>query len=257
MQAFSHRLDRELHIDAPPTVVFRFFMDSQRWAAWWGPGSRIDARIGGDVLIRYPGGTEASGTVVEIEPPERIVFTYGYVGGEPIPPGGSLVTIQLENDGGATILRLTHEFAESGVAEQHEQGWRYQLSLFSNVVLDEVHQDAAAAVDAWFGLWSEPDDDRRSRLLSAISTNHVRVRDRYSAISGRSELLAHIVAARRFMAGITTIRTGDIRHCQGMVLASWVAHGADNLERASGASVFAFGPTGLIESVTGFVNPMP
>jgi uncharacterized protein YndB with AHSA1/START domain len=29
------------------------------------------------VLIYFPGGNEASGEVIEVHPPERIVFTYG------------------------------------------------------------------------------------------------------------------------------------------------------------------------------------
>ena len=72
--------------------VFRFFTDSARWASWWGAGSTIDAKPGGRLLICYPGGTEVSGEVVELQPPQRIVFTYGYVSGQMIPPGGSGVS---------------------------------------------------------------------------------------------------------------------------------------------------------------------
>lgn len=85
-------VDREIVICATRATVFRYFTDSERWAAWWGAGSRIDPRPGGEVLIRYPGGASAQGTVVEIAPPERIVFTYGYDRADtPIAPGGSRV----------------------------------------------------------------------------------------------------------------------------------------------------------------------
>ena len=71
MTTLTHQLDRTIVIGAPPATVFRYFTDSPRWAAWWGAGSTIDARPGGRVLIRYPGGVEAAGEVVEVNPPDR------------------------------------------------------------------------------------------------------------------------------------------------------------------------------------------
>ena len=152
--ALPHRLDRRLTIAATPETVFRFFTDSARWAAWWGPGSTIDARPGGHLRIRYPNGVEVSGEVLEIAAPRRIVFTYGYEQGTPIPPGASRVTIQLEPVGDTTVLHLAHEFADADTRDHHVQGWRYQLSLFANLVAGELHADAADTVDRWFGAWS-------------------------------------------------------------------------------------------------------
>jgi hypothetical protein len=50
-----------------------------------------------------------------------------------------------------------HAFADAAVRDHHVQGWRYQLSLFANVVADEVYGGASDLVDAWFRAWSEPD----------------------------------------------------------------------------------------------------
>ena len=96
MTVLAHQLDRTLVIGAPPALVFRYFTDSSRWAAWWGAGSTIDARPGGRVYIRYPGDVEVVGEVIEVAPPSHIVFTYGFVKGAPVPPGGSRVTIRLQ-----------------------------------------------------------------------------------------------------------------------------------------------------------------
>ena len=57
------------------------------------------ARAGGRVYIRHANGIESSGEVVEVEPPTRIVFTYGFNSGKPMPPGSSRVTISLEPHG--------------------------------------------------------------------------------------------------------------------------------------------------------------
>ena len=64
MASHRHHLDRTIDIHARPETVFRFLTDPARWASWWGAGSTIDARPGGRLLIRYPGGVEAAGEVV-------------------------------------------------------------------------------------------------------------------------------------------------------------------------------------------------
>jgi hypothetical protein len=54
------------------------------------------------------------------------------------------------------------------------------------------------------------------------------------------------------MPGMTLRRKGEIRHCQGAVLAEWVAVGSDGKERLSGASVIFLAPDGRLNSVTSF-----
>jgi uncharacterized protein YndB with AHSA1/START domain len=250
-----HELQRMMVIEADRETVFRFFTDPARWAAWWGPGSTIDPRVGGRVLIRYPGGTEATGEIAEIEPPERLVFTYGYVTGTPIPPGASRVTIHLAAHGTGTRLDLTHAFADAAVRDDHVQGWRYQLSLFANVVANELHQGASVTVDRWFSTWSEPDRAARDSSLKDIATNTIRMRDPYSAIEGIPDLLEHLTASHRFMPGMRLQRDGDVRHCQGTILSDWVARTADGQERARGTNVFVLDSAGRIQAVTGFWTP--
>ena len=172
--------------------------------------------------------------------------------GAPIAPGGSRVTIRLEPAARGTRLHLVHAFAEAAVRDHHVQGWRYQLSLFANVVADEIHRDPGALVDAWFAAWAEPDEAARAGSLAAIAAPGVRMRDRFSCVDGAEELTLHIGAAQRFMPGMRLTRKGDARHCQGTVLADWTAAGPDGAPRGQGTNVFTLGPDGRIESVTGF-----
>ncbi len=255
MQELPYHLERTVLIRARPEIVFRFFTDSVRWASWWGAGSTIDATPGGKVYIRHPNGIESLGEVLDVRDPERITFTYGFVSGKPIPPGSSRVTVRLDPDKAGTRLHLLHEFAEAAPRDEHVQGWRFQLSLFSNVVADEVFAGAASAVDAWFGAWTVPDDRLREETLTKIVTPGIRFHDRYSLLDGIADLSAHIGAAQRFMPGIGLQRKGDVRHCQGTVLADWVAVGSDGQGRMSGTSVFVFDPDVKIDAVTGFTNP--
>lgn len=252
MTARPYALDRTVLIQAPPETVFSFFTDSDRWASWWGAGSTIEPRAGGRMYIRYPGNVEASGEVLEVVPPERIVFTYGFNSGQPIPPGSSRVTIWIEPAGHATRLRLSHEFAEAGVRDHHVQGWRYQLAVFSNVVTNLAHAGAAARVDAWFALWSETNDGAREKAMSAIVAPDVRFTDRFSLLQGIPDLNPHIAAAQRFMPDTHLKRTGEVKHCNGTVLAEWIAAGIDGNEKGRGVNVFMLRGDGLIESVVGF-----
>jgi uncharacterized protein YndB with AHSA1/START domain len=257
MPELPYHLDRTVVIRANPETVFQFFTDSERWAKWWGAGSTIDARPGGKVYIRHPNGIEVLGDVVEVRAPERIVFTYGYGSGKPIPPGSSRVTIWLEAEDHGTRLNLRHEFAEAGPRDQHVQGWRFQLSLFSNVVADEFYADAANVVDAWFGAWTIADDRSRAEAFAKIAAPGVCFRDRFSALDGLDEVTTHAGAAQRFMPGMGLQRKGPIRHCQGSVLADWTAAGSDGKESTSGSSVLVFQPDGKIAAVTSFTNPPP
>ena len=250
----THRLDRTITIEAPPPLVFAFLTETPRWASWWGPGSEIDARPGGLLKIRYPDSTEAVGEVLEISPPRRLVFTYGYASGAMIPPGGSRVTIDLEPEGGATRVRLSHEFADEKARDHHVQGWRYQLSLFANVVADVVFAGAADTVDAWWDAWAEPDAEARRRMLACIASAGVRFRDRFSCIDNIADLVAHIGAAQQFMPGIRMSRSGDVRQCQGTAVVDFSVRSPDGVERGTGTNVFVFRADGLLESVIGFMN---
>ena len=246
------RLDRTIVIRARPATVFEFFTNSQDWAAWWGAGSSIDARPGGRLLIRHPNGIEVTGEVIDLRAPERIIFSYGYASGGPIPPGGSQVTIRLDGHPSGTLLQLTHEFSDAGARDEHVQGWRFQLSLFANAVANKVNASAAQTVDRWFAAWSDPQATSREATLSAIGTGDIRFYDRFSCIAGDDEVKAHLAAVHKFMPGMRLERRGDVRHCQSHVLADWVALGGDGQERGRGTNLFVLDADGRIAEVTGF-----
>jgi uncharacterized protein YndB with AHSA1/START domain len=251
MSDFRYALERKVTIRAPRDLVFRYFTDSERWARWWGPGSTIEPREGGPVFVRYPNGVEARGEIVAIEAPKRIIFTYGYTSGVPIAPGKSRVTIELSTVGMDTIVSLQHEFHDEAARDQHVHGWRFQLSLFANVVADEVHAEARQVIADWYRAWSDPDLASRTQMFARITIPDVQFRDRYAALRDRDDLVAHAGAAQRFIPGIRLEPRGRIRHCQGAVLSDWTMI-ADGQERGRGTNLFVLGPTNLIEWVVAF-----
>jgi hypothetical protein len=203
--------------------------------------------------IRYPNGATASGEVVEVVPDERVVFTFGYDDpGKPIPPGGSRVTITLEDAKGGTRLQLLHETADAAVRDAHVPGWRYQLALLANVAAREQHAEAATLVDRYFTLWSEADPAVRRHGLRSTVTDDVDFRDAFGCTSGRDELGDQIAAALMHMPGIRLVRSGDVRQCQGTAIVDWTAQGPDGQPRGAGTNVFGLAPDGRIARVVGF-----
>ena len=254
MKSLPYAVDRDILIEADRETVFGFFTDSTRWATWWGAGSAVDPRPGGALRIQHSNGFVSDGQVLEVAAPERFVFTFSLQAERPVPADESRVTIRLEQQDDGTMLRLKHEVADPVVRDLLVQGWRFHFSLFANAVANYVNAGAPDVVDAWFALWTEPDAAAREAKLGRIASRKLRFRDRYSRLDGIEEVVAHIGAALRFMPGIGLERKGSIRHCQGTVLADWVARSSDGQEKVSGTSVFLIGPGLKIDSVTSVSN---
>ena len=249
MTALNETLERQVTICAPRETVFRYFTDSERFARWWGEGSRIEGKPGGAMHIRYPDGQTAKGEVREIEPPRRIVFTFVMAG-----QSLSEVTITLDEVKQGTLLRLHHAFSSAKIRDHFVQGWRYQLSLFSNVVVNELLANVSDAVDAWFEAWAIENERQREAAFAGIAIPSVEFRDKFSVVSGIDELTPHVGPAQRFMPGMRLERVGTVRQCQGTALADWLAVGADGQPRASGTNVFVFDAGVRITSVVGLWN---
>jgi uncharacterized protein YndB with AHSA1/START domain len=121
-------LEIERTVRARPETVFAYFTDSHRYTAWMGVEAELDATPGGIYRVKVPQGFYAVGEFVEVEPPRRLVFTWGWEGDPEVPPGSSRVEITLTPDGAGTLVRLVH----SGLPHQdaiamHTQGWERYL----------------------------------------------------------------------------------------------------------------------------------
>ena len=243
-------LERTITIRAERSTVFRYFTDTERFARWWGKGSEIDPKEGGRVLIRYPDGSTASGMVLEIRSPERIVFTYGYdAPDKPIASGGSRVVITLAESEDGSLLKLEHQVASEAIRDMHQMGWRYQLAVFAHVVALEQHADAQAKIDRWFAAWAEKDGAVRAQMLAELTAPAISFRDAWGCVIGRDELSQHIGAAQLHLPAKLE-RRGQVRHAHGVAVAEWSAI-AEDREMMRGANVFHFAPDGAIVHVIG------
>jgi len=245
-------LERTVVIRARRETVFRFFTESAKFAEWWGPGSEIEPHPGGRVAIRYPNQVAASGEVLEIAPVERIVFTYGYDSGTPIAPGGSKVTITLQEVREGTRVQLRHDIADAATRDHHVQGWRYQMAVFSNVVSSTEHANVNERADKFLSAWGETDAAVQAQLLEESVIPEISFRDKFSATEGVDDLKVHLAAAAQHMPGVRVRREGDVNQCQGTAVIRWVVIGPNAAEIGRGMNVCDLAPDGRFARVVGF-----
>lgn len=128
----------ERWVPAEPAVVYRYFTEAEWWQRWQGTGATLDARPGGALHIRMGRSAEAGarGSFVELVPGRRIVFTWGWVDAPfgDVPPGSTLVEVDLVADRGGTLIRLTHRELPAGLEPMHEEGWCVYLDRLVDVV---------------------------------------------------------------------------------------------------------------------------
>ena len=116
----------EVTIAAPAEVVWAHLTTADGLIRWVGPAATADPTPGGVLRWTHPDGARVVGRFVELVPPRRLVFTYGWEDG--VPPGTTTVEIDLVEEAGATTLRLVHHGLPPETVEAHQRGWAYFLS---------------------------------------------------------------------------------------------------------------------------------
>jgi uncharacterized protein YndB with AHSA1/START domain len=129
----------ETRIAANPETVFDFFIEPDRMIQWMGRSAELDPRPGGRFYCDINADAIASGEYVELERPNRVVFTWGWNGEDSVtPPGSSRVEVLLLADGDGTLVRLTHhDLPSAESAEKHGHGWRHYLDRLTSAASGE------------------------------------------------------------------------------------------------------------------------
>lgn len=254
----AFRVKRTIDIDAPPEVVFDFFRESDLFASWFGVGSRIEARVGGEVKIVFPGGALAIGEVLEVEAPRHIRFTWGYPREDgPVAPGGSVVDVHVEATGGGARLTLEHALPSEDAASAHDGGWAYHLSrLGAKSARVKYGQIARDVLSAWFDAWAADGDDCASLLAKAMSEDGYYQDDAVTAPS-RAEVAAHIGRCHAQMPGSRLVRVGPVLHTGNRLACRAALEGRGSV-LGHALITFEMNVAGHIERAFGlFEDPIP
>jgi predicted dithiol-disulfide oxidoreductase (DUF899 family)/uncharacterized protein YndB with AHSA1/START domain len=131
---------REIHIDASPETVFAFFTEPDKLTRWLAEEVTVEPRPGGINHLTQtghpgtPGPYYMRGEFVEVEPPSRLVFTWGFTNPDiHVDPGASTVEVTLEPKAGGTLLRLVHRGLPPNELAPHEAGWTELLDRLAAV----------------------------------------------------------------------------------------------------------------------------
>ncbi|MFE2016198.1 SRPBCC family protein [Streptomyces sp. NPDC059491] len=135
-------IEREIHIDARPEVVYEVVSRPEHLREWWPDEAELDPVPGGTGVLTFgdrnaPDAHVAPLTVIEADPPRRFSFRWVYDQDGPATPANSLlVVLDLVPSGDGTLLRLTETgFREKGweaavLEEQYREhviGWDHYL----------------------------------------------------------------------------------------------------------------------------------
>ena len=120
---------RETQIAAPPSTVFAFLTDPDKILRWMGTEATTEPHPGGLYLLKGIGRTRsavARGAFREVVPVHRLAYTFGWDGDEVVPPGSSLIEIDLIDRDGGTLVRMTHSgLPNAERCAAHARGWAH------------------------------------------------------------------------------------------------------------------------------------
>jgi uncharacterized protein YndB with AHSA1/START domain len=131
---------------ASPARIYRAFTDPDELARWFSPSVDIatevldhELRVGGAYRIRFtlPGGESnvVRGEFIELDPPERLAFTWTWEAPDPHAGIDTLVTVVLRKDGANTELVLSHDrFPTNASRDRHDDGWVTTLDRLESFV---------------------------------------------------------------------------------------------------------------------------
>ena len=129
-------VEREIAIAASPETVWELLTDPEQATRWMGLEAAFELRPGGAYRVVVIPGNVAKGEFVEIDPPRRLVYTWGWEEstGAPLAPGSTTVEFDLIANNGGTLLRFRHSDLPSQTsAESHGHGWDHYFERLAAV----------------------------------------------------------------------------------------------------------------------------
>ena len=117
----SDAVSAGIRITATPAEVFPYLVDPELLVQWIGRWADLNPVPGG-VFALNVGEAAVQGNFVAVEPPHRVVFTWGVPGSDSLPAGSSTVEILLTADGDETVVELVHRDLSPGERPRHLAG---------------------------------------------------------------------------------------------------------------------------------------
>jgi uncharacterized protein YndB with AHSA1/START domain len=138
-------VERELMIDASPETVWELLVDPEQTVKWMGMRSWSDPHEGGLYRVEVIPGQIVRGEFIELDPPRKLVLSWGWEGDNPVGPGSSRLEFTLTPEGDGTRLHFVHSGLPSAeAAASHAHGWDHYFERLAIVA-----GGGDAGVDPW------------------------------------------------------------------------------------------------------------
>jgi uncharacterized protein (TIGR03086 family) len=136
--------DKSVVVPLDPDATFDLITQPDRLRRWMAVAARVDLRAGGGYRWTVTPGHHAAGTIVDVEPGKRVVYTFGWEEDADLPPGASTVTVTLTPVDAGTEVRLVHDGLTDEQAAHHAVGWNHFMDR-----LVAAGRDGDAGPDEW------------------------------------------------------------------------------------------------------------
>jgi uncharacterized protein YndB with AHSA1/START domain len=139
-------------LPCPPEDAYQAWTDPELVPQWFKPpdgtGGRaeMDVRVGGTYRWAMERGGRVAyvvGEYLEVSPPSRLVFTFGWEAMPGVELRDSVVTVEFNDRGDEVELVITHaRIPDAELREQHGDGWREMLANLEQTLASRKPRDA-------------------------------------------------------------------------------------------------------------------
>ena len=119
-------------IAATPERIFRHFTDPNSIVAWMGDAAEVEPHAGGRFALRFAD-RMVEGRYIVVDPPKRLVISWGRRGSPGFPPGMSTLEVDITPEPGGTRVTIVHSGLPSHERSRHADGWKHYLGRLTLV----------------------------------------------------------------------------------------------------------------------------
>jgi uncharacterized protein (TIGR03086 family) len=255
---FAMPYEKVVVVPLDPADTFALITQPDRLRRWMTVAARVDLRAGGEYRWTVTPGHTAAGTVVDVDPGRRVVYSWGWEGGGDPAPGASTVTVTLTPVDGGTEVRLVHDGLTDEQAARHAEGWNHYLQ---RLVAAGAHGDAGP--DEWAAAPEPLDELACAEATLAVLQRVLRGLDRTDLAEQTpckefdvAQLADHLMRSMQIIGGVAgaqlpardtdaplEVQVADVAQ---RVVQAWRRRGPDGTVELNGRQVPATMPIGIL-----------